>query len=264
MFCCVGGGVRDNINIKFGGFRTQVILIGDCKAPAEKKQFRPPPRPPTKPLGLRNAQKPVASKEAKTSKTVPPVSKITIPPNPIVTKTVSPPKRIYATEQVEVENRRETFVRERPTPTVHDVIQSTPKTDSNDMMGPPNLIPQERRQTYLPHEVGHACGQADKENRPGVGRRDTYKTGKVNPALRKATYVKQCEESSWTPQKPIERKKWVPTGEESLGNLTGLRNMHNDSNASTVFGDTSEAHVEEQLHNVIPEVEATEGIGFKS
>ena len=110
-----GGGVRDHFNVKFGGFRTQVVLLGDCIAPEEKKQYRPPPPSrPIKPLGTRNAQK-SGAKQATNSKTKPSgPPKITIPPNPVVLQNESPPKRIYAEEEggvVQSENRRETFVR---------------------------------------------------------------------------------------------------------------------------------------------------------
>ena len=113
-----GGGVRDNIVVKFGGFRTQVILIGSCVAPVEKKQYRPPPSRPVRPLGVRNAQKATVNKSTKpkggASAASSSAPKITIPTNPVVVQNESPPKRIF-TEDGEVldqpSNRRETFVR---------------------------------------------------------------------------------------------------------------------------------------------------------
>ena len=72
---------------------------------------------------------------------------------------------------------------------------------------------------------------------------NTGPTASGNPGLRRATYVKSPEQSSWTPQKPFfERRKWSPT-RESFGNLSGLRKL-NDSYASTVFGDvTTDVHL---------------------
>ena len=113
-----GGGVRENIVVKFGGFRTQVILIGSCIAPEEKKQFRPPPpKPVLRPLGVRNSQKAGAKttglQKGSKSTSAPPPTKIVIPANPIVLQTESPPKRVFAEDEdySEPENRRETFVK---------------------------------------------------------------------------------------------------------------------------------------------------------
>ena len=58
-------------------------------------------------------------------------------------------------------SRRETFVRERPAPAMNDVLESTPinpgKTqkftraqEDLEVMGPPFIIPLERRQTFVP------------------------------------------------------------------------------------------------------------------
>ena len=118
-----GGGIRDNIVVKFGNFRSQIILIGSCKAPEEKKSIRVPTRN-VKPLAPKNSQRPVKSSRPSVpaSKLNPPPPKITIPPNPVVRQTLSPPRRAlveigqahvipdkYAPSQTP--SRRETFVR---------------------------------------------------------------------------------------------------------------------------------------------------------
>ncbi len=90
-----GGGVRDNIVVKFGNFRSQVTFIGNCIAPEEKlmSSFRA-----KKPLGPKNVNVSASaprsgSGAAATAKgrTVP--AKIVIPVNPVERKEISPPKR---------------------------------------------------------------------------------------------------------------------------------------------------------------------------
>ena len=156
------------------------------------------------------------------------------------------------------------FFRERPLPTINDIIQSTPKNEG-DFMGPPDTIPLDRRQTYLPREL-KPVEEDDKENNPAP-RRTAVKFGPVvtNASLgvnsRRATYIKAPDGASWTPQKPAgldgngaERKKWSPT-RESFGNLTGLRNL-NESAASTVFGDvTEDINLSLDQYNLSPEKE---------
>ena len=92
-----GGGVRDNIIVKFGHFRSQVTLIGNCIAPEEKPtaSYRP-----KKPLGPKNVNVSAASGSrggssssmAKSRPAAPP--KIVIPANPVERKDASPPKRL--------------------------------------------------------------------------------------------------------------------------------------------------------------------------
>ena len=129
------------------------------------------------------------------------------------------------------------------------MIQSTPKIEGSNM-GPPNMIPSDRRQTYLPRELEQGV-EEDKENRPST-RRQKFKTNPLQaaaglgPKSRKATYIKSPDGASWTPQKPAEfdgseRRKWSPT-RESFGNLTGLRNL-NESAVSSVFGDVTTGNV---------------------
>ena len=118
-----GGNVRDNIIVKFGGFRTQVILIGSCLAPEEKKQIRVPPLPRNvKPLAPKNSQKPRSRPTFPASK-LNQTTKVTIPQNPVVRKNASPPKRSVVVSfgendglppcqlANETSSRRETFVR---------------------------------------------------------------------------------------------------------------------------------------------------------
>ena len=118
-----GGGIRDNIVVKFGSFRSQVVLVGSCELPPERKPARPPPRS-VKPLGPKNSQRPAAGRPTFPASKLNPAPKVTIPPNPVVRKNVSPPKRvIYNTEigrsnvipetysEDETSSRRETFVR---------------------------------------------------------------------------------------------------------------------------------------------------------
>ena len=116
-----GGNVRDNIVVKFGSFRSQIILIGSCLAPEEKKPIRVPRS--VRPLAPKNTQKPKGRPSFPASK-LNSTSKITIPQNPVVRKNVSPIKRlseaagigtnhtipeVYSTN--EIPSRRETFVR---------------------------------------------------------------------------------------------------------------------------------------------------------
>ncbi len=128
-----GGGVRDQIIVKFGNFRTQVILSGNCIAPEEKV---PPSFRAKKPLGPKNvntlAMAPRAGAGGSQAAKSRPPAKIMIPPNPVERQEdVSPPKRFiggYPGELCPVEvfqekipdsyeptknspTRRETFVR---------------------------------------------------------------------------------------------------------------------------------------------------------
>ena len=88
-----GGGVRESINIRHGTFRNQVTLIGTCLAPEEKPSgsFRG-----KKPLGPKNVNISLArggNGAGGAPKGRPAAPKITIPPNPVERKDVSPPKR---------------------------------------------------------------------------------------------------------------------------------------------------------------------------
>ena len=116
-----GGAVRDSFIVKFGGFRSQVILIGSCVAPEEKKSNPAPPRS-VKPLGPKNSQKLVKGRPTFPASKLNTAPKISIPPNPVVRKSVSPPKRMFgggiggSHEILEsysdsTNSRRETFVR---------------------------------------------------------------------------------------------------------------------------------------------------------
>ena len=86
-----GGGVRDSFIVKFGKFSAQVILIGSCLAPEEKKAIRGAPRP--RPLGPKNAS--VGKRPSlASSKLHAAAPKITIPANPVVRKNHSPEKHL--------------------------------------------------------------------------------------------------------------------------------------------------------------------------
>ena len=118
-----GGGLRDNIIVKFGSFRSQIILNGSCIAPEEKKVVRVPPRS-VRPLGPKNSQKPVKTRPTFPASKLNAAPKVTIPPNPVIRMNASPPKRVFETtgigkshvipdnnDQNGTPSRRETFVR---------------------------------------------------------------------------------------------------------------------------------------------------------
>ena len=118
-----GGALRDNIIVKFGNFRSQIILNGSCIAPEEKKVFRNPPRS-VRPLGPKNSQKPTKSRPTFPASKLNAAPKVSIPPNPVVRINASPPKRILEATGIgkghelpdnfahtEHSSRRETFVR---------------------------------------------------------------------------------------------------------------------------------------------------------
>ena len=85
-----GGGVRDSFIVKFGKFSAQVILIGSCLAPEEKKVVRGAPKP--RPLAPKNSngKRPTLA----SSKLHAPAPKIPIPLNPVVRKNHSPEKHL--------------------------------------------------------------------------------------------------------------------------------------------------------------------------
>ena len=133
--------------------------------------------------------------------------------------------------------------RERPAPAMNDVLESTPinpgKTqkftraqEDPEVMGPPCIIPLERRQTFVPE---------NKENSAPVLRRETFKPedleNRFGMPLRRETYV-LTETESWTPQKlhiNFERKKWEA---EPIGNLSGLQRL-DESAEESVFSRTN-------------------------
>ena len=149
-----GGGLRDSFIVKFGKFSAQVILIGTCLAPEDKKQFRAAPVP--RPLGNKDTNKTVSGRRPTVAASkLSAAPKIAIPANPVERKSDSPVKRIIAglspprqevtapkredfvcgTEvrsleipqhEANTDLRRETYVHERPQPRGGDIMSSTP------------------------------------------------------------------------------------------------------------------------------------------
>ena len=126
---------------------------------------------------------------------------------------------------------------------MNDVLESTPinpgKTqkftraqEDPEVMGPPCIIPLERRQNFVPE---------NKENSAPVLRRETFKPedleNRFGMPLRRETYV-FTQTESWTPQKlhtNPERKKWEA---EPIGNLSGLQRL-DESAEESVFTKTN-------------------------
>ncbi len=90
-----GGGVRDNITVKFGSFRSQIVLIGSCVAPPE-----PGRRGSVRPLGPKNTNVQAAARSSRPSvpgSKLAARSKIVIPVNPVTRQENSPEKRPMTT-----------------------------------------------------------------------------------------------------------------------------------------------------------------------
>ena len=180
--------------------------------------------------------------------------KINIPQNPVVWKSVSPPKRMFGggigdSHEIikfysdSTNSRREAFVRKRPAPAMNDVLESTTinpgKTqkftraqEDPEMMGPPLIIPLKRRQTFV---------QENKENSTPVLRRETFKPedleNRFGMPLRRKMYV-FTQTESWMPQKlhtNPERKKWEA---QPIGNLSRLQRL-DESAKESVFSRTN-------------------------
>ena len=144
--------------------------------------------------------------------------------------------------------------RERPAPAMNDVLESTPinpgKTqkftrvqEDPEVMGPPCIIPLERRQTFVPE---------NKENSAPVLRRETFKPedleNRFGMPLRRETYV-FTQTESWTPQKlhiNPERKKWEA---EPIGNLSGLQRL-DESAEESVFLSTNTVCEESSITSI--------------
>ena len=94
-------------------------------------------------------------------------------------------------------------------------------------MGPPEMIPLERRQTFLPEKFNGT--DADKENQVAADRRTTFQPSDLDnrfgSTMRRETFVKLPSSQSWTPQKLVtnamDRRKWDPAPVH-LGDLSGL------------------------------------------
>ena len=154
------GGVRESFIVKFGGkFSAQVILIGSCVDPDARK--RQAALKSSRVLTPRNSNVRAGGRPSVASSKLnaPAPAKMSIPSNPIVRKSGSPPKSLIsgvspvkskpralpppkfvcggtfnprefskAEDFVSLSQspRRETYVQERPTPTSGDVMESTP------------------------------------------------------------------------------------------------------------------------------------------
>ena len=150
------GGVRESFIVKFGGkFSAQVILIGSCVDPDARKRQAAVRN--TRVLTPRNSNARVAGRPSVASSKLnaPPAPKVSIPSNPIVRKSGSPPKTLingaspvkaklkvppppkfvcgttFNTKEfnktedfVSQSPRRETYVQDRPL--VSSVLESTP------------------------------------------------------------------------------------------------------------------------------------------
>ena len=100
------------------------------------------------------------------------------------------------------------------------------------VMGPPSLIPSDRRQTFVSNEP-------DKENCAPVNRRETFQPSDLENRFRnqtrRQTFVKLPQPDSWTPQKIVEptmeRKRW-PEAPVHIGNLSGLERLDETSEDS--------------------------------
>ena len=98
-------------------------------------------------------------------------------------------------------------------------------------MGPPCLIPSDRRQTFLPDKFN--APDSDKENMIAPDRRTTFQPSDLDNRFgnvrRRETFVKLPSTDSWTPQKinstGEDRKKWE-AAPFSIGNLSGLRSLN--------------------------------------
>ena len=151
-----GGGVRDSFIVRFGKFSAQVVLLGSCLAPEEKKTFRAAPAP--RPLAPKNTN----TKRGGVAGSKPSAAaKVVIPANPVQRKEDSPEKHLIpgvspprdqekeqqkpredfvcggevASLEIPVTRashdvRRETYVHERPPPRGGDVMESTPIVES--------------------------------------------------------------------------------------------------------------------------------------
>ena len=136
---------------------------------------------------------------------------------------------------------------------MNDVLESTPinpgKTqkftraqEDPEVMGPPCIIPLERRQTF----------SENKENSAPVLRRETFKPedleNRFGMPLRRETYV-FTQTESWTPQKlhiNPERKKWEA---EPIGNLSGLQRL-DESAEESVFSSTNTVCEESSITSI--------------
>eukprot|EP00090_Calanus_glacialis_P044436 TRINITY_DN7927_c0_g1_i1.p1 TRINITY_DN7927_c0_g1~~TRINITY_DN7927_c0_g1_i1.p1 ORF type:complete len:1819 (-),score=663.72 TRINITY_DN7927_c0_g1_i1:83-5539(-) len=239
-----GGGVRDNFIVKFGKFSAQVILIGSCIAPEVKvSKPRPTNTSMTRPLGPKNTN---IKPGSKTRPSVPAskltaAPKITIPSNPVVRKSDSPPKRLITgssppplPQQPKMDSfvcgaefnlrelprpesdstpRRETFVHERPQPRGGDVVESTPIVSSRT-----ETFRDIRRETMVVEantrlDFGYSVPSMPSMPPPQLTdvRRQTFvpqRSGQASQGMsRRQTYVKLPPQESGTIP-PVERRKW--------------------------------------------------------
>ena len=129
----------DYVNFRLGGREETTLFVGwtHLKGAGRKKIKPSPTEKCFKPLVPKNLQKLVKGQLTFPASKLNTAPKINIPPNPVVRKSVSPPKWMFGGEirdsheilesySDSTNSRRETFVRERPAPAMNDVLESTP------------------------------------------------------------------------------------------------------------------------------------------